>query len=103
MKIWISDSARFPGSWHQFDNISFMYPGVSFLKNKFDSPEVCTRENKDKFCRDDFCKCTYLQKLPKDSLVEIVFIDISKFFNNHSDYTAYSWYAGWSLFLLFKK
>ncbi|CAH1399081.1 unnamed protein product [Nezara viridula] len=71
------DSARFPGAWHQFDNISFMYPGVSFLENKFESPEVCTRENKDKFCQDDFCKCTYLQKLPKDSLVEIVFVDIT--------------------------
>ncbi|XP_014271530.1 uncharacterized protein [Halyomorpha halys] len=71
------DSARFPGAWHQFDNISFMYPGVSFLENKFKSPEVCTRENKDKFCKDDFCKCTYLQELPKNSLVD-VFVDITK-------------------------
>lgn len=71
------ESARFPGAWHQFDYVTFEYPALNFLRNKFQSNELCTAETKHNYCNHDFCSCTYYKEIPKNSMVEIVLVDSS--------------------------
>ncbi|XP_073992965.1 uncharacterized protein isoform X2 [Rhodnius prolixus] len=72
---------RYPGPWHQFNNISFLFPNQSFLRNqlKMDEVRLCDADhNTTDSCGDKFCGCTYIKKIPTGSLVELVLFDTSK-------------------------
>ncbi|KAK9504790.1 hypothetical protein O3M35_008975 [Rhynocoris fuscipes] len=73
------EQLRYPGPWHQINYFSFLFPGPSFLENqmKTEGDDFCNETHIDQ-CKEEFCSCTYVKKIPKDSLVEIVLFDTSK-------------------------
>ncbi|KAF6212859.1 hypothetical protein GE061_010569 [Apolygus lucorum] len=74
----------YPGPWHQFNNVTFKFPGPEFM-NYLATGRVaegyelslCNETTKMKYCTGDYCACTLTEKIPTGSLVEMVLVDIS--------------------------
>ncbi|XP_057332184.1 uncharacterized protein LOC130672020 isoform X1 [Microplitis mediator] len=69
-----------PGPYPQINDISFEYPSVPLLTQHDDLSEssICYEENyKNKECLDGLCKCPLVYRVKKDSLVEMIFLDVA--------------------------
>ncbi|XP_014239494.1 laccase-2-like [Cimex lectularius] len=78
------ENIPYPGPWHQFDNVSFRFPGENFLKGQLNTNTFCSATTKNETCLDEFCSCTYLKEIEQGSLVEVVLVDIS--YNRNQDH-----------------
>ncbi|KAH0560390.1 oxidoreductase OpS5-like [Cotesia glomerata] len=69
-----------PGPYPQINDMSFEFPSVPLLTQYEDlsSSSICNEENyKNKECFEGFCKCPLIYSVTKDSLVEMIFADIT--------------------------
>lgn len=75
----VYDVLESPGPWPQFNNISFDFPSVNMLtqRNSLLESEFCGESPGSHQCIGDFCSCLYTHKIPLNSLVEIIMVDIS--------------------------
>uniref|UniRef100_A0A0A9W3I8 Laccase-12 n=1 Tax=Lygus hesperus TaxID=30085 RepID=A0A0A9W3I8_LYGHE len=74
----------YPGPWHQFNNVTFKFPGPEFMNylatgTVADGYELslCNETTKWEYCRGEYCSCTLTEKIPTGSLVEMILVDIS--------------------------
>lgn len=66
------------GGAPQINGITFAYPHSPFVSQWEFTNNTCTGETAEKHCINGRCVCSYVQKAPTDSLLEIVVVDTSK-------------------------
>ncbi|XP_015584710.1 laccase-4 [Cephus cinctus] len=74
------NSFHSPGPYPQINNISFEYPSFPLLTQyeHITDDIYCTEDNDTaKECIGDYCTCPYLYPVSKNSLVEVVLVDLS--------------------------
>ncbi|BES92073.1 Multicopper oxidase [Nesidiocoris tenuis] len=74
----------YPGPWHQFNNVSFKFPGPEFMYYLATGKvmegyelSLCDEETKWQHCTGSYCSCTLTEQIPTGSLVELVLVDVS--------------------------
>ncbi|RZF49073.1 hypothetical protein LSTR_LSTR008359 [Laodelphax striatellus] len=76
----IYNDALYPGSWPQFNDITFDFPTKPMYpqKEELDDNDTCSEISaKTNHCVGTFCVCPYTHDLPLNALVELVLVDVS--------------------------